>query len=794
MRIGIVTTTLLIITSLQMLMASPLRGQPIDKVDINIELSNETLVQAFQKIEEKSPFHFMYRNDEVKNIRNINLSANKKSVEEILKIILSGSPLTYRQVNNQIMILSSKDLIAHSSLQNFAYLPLNTSGIRLTYTPEENIIHGKVTDSKEAALAGVSITLKGTKIGTSTDAMGNYKISAPEGGILVFTFVGYTKKEVRIIGSNDIDVVMSEIPSSLNEVVVTALGITQKKVSLGYATQEVKGSTLNVARDNNFVNSLSGRVAGVNIISGNGVGSSARISIRGESSLNYFKNQPLVIIDGVPVSNDAVSNGGGTSPDYGSSIGELNPADIESVNVLKGAAASALYGSRAANGALVITTKSGKGVKGIGVTLTSGYTIENPLRLPKFQNSFGGGTDGQFEGSNFGFSNNGLYPDGINEDWDESWGPALDGRLIAQFDSPTKNGFRGGDVNLPDRGDIIPTPFIPHPNNMKDFFVTGHTRFNSVALAGSNKAANYRFSYTNNDELGIVPNNNLTRNSFNFNAGYKLTDRFTADAKVNYTKTNSSSRPDLGYGHGTPMYEYVWFNRNVDINSLRNYWQPGLEGLQQFSQDYGNGHDNPYFVAYQNTSGQNKDALYGNVKLTYKILDNLTLMGRAGTDYFNDFRPRRAAMSSSYAPNGSYQETTLTYQENNYDFLLNYKKDINDFHFDISTGGNIMKRTRGSRQATAGELVMPGLYTLNNTNVPVQNSEYNEQRRTNSMYAFIQGDYQGKVYVNVTGRNDWSSTLPASNNSYFYPSVNTSILLNKIFTMSPKIELLKLRL
>lgn len=588
---------------------------------------------------------------------------------------------------------------------------------------------------------------------------------------------------------------LKEKNAVLGQVVVTALGISQKKAALGYATQQVKGAVLNEARDNNFVNSLAGRVAGVNIISGNGVGSSARITIRGESSLNYFKNQPLVVIDGVPVSNDPVMNtGGGTSPDYGSSLDELNPADIESVNVLKGAAASALYGSRAANGALVVTTKSGKDIKGTGISYTSGYTVENPLRLPKFQNSFGGGSDGQFQGNNFGNSNNGLYANGINEDWDESWGPALNGTKTAQFDSPTKNGFRGSDVNLPDRGDIIPTPYIAHPDNMKDFFVTGHSRFNSLAVAGSNELSNYRFSFTNNAESGIVPANNLTRNSFNLKSGYKLSNQFTADVVANYTNTNSTSRPNLGYDHGSPMYNFVWFNRNVDMNSLRSYWQPGLQGIQQFTQDYGNGHDNPFFYAYESTNAQTKNQVYGNVKLTYKMLDNLSLMARAGTDFFNDFRPGRMAMSSSNAPQGSYTETTLGYQENNYDFLLHYQKDLKDFHFDLSGGGNTMERFRSQRQSTAGALIIPGIYSLNNSNAPVQVSAGDEYRRTNSLYAFFQADYKGKIYVNVTGRNDWSSTLPASSNSYFYPSVNSSLLLNRIFNMSEKIDLFKLRL
>ncbi|HVY73358.1 MAG TPA: TonB-dependent receptor plug domain-containing protein, partial [Puia sp.] len=529
-------------------------------------------------------------------------------------------------------------------------------------------VTGTVLTEKGEILQGATVVAENTanhqEQYTVTDANGVFlfhKLIVGNRYNFTFSFLGYESASLNDFvvkqanQRNSIMIRLKEKNAVLGQVVVTALGIVQKKASLGYATQEVKGATLNEARDNNFVNSLSGRVAGLNIISGAGVGSSARITIRGESSLNYFKNQPLVIVDGVPVSNDPVQNAG--PADYGNSIGELNPADIESVNVLKGAAASSLYGSRAANGALVITTKSGKGKKGMGISLTSGYTWEDPLRLPKFQNSFGGGADGQYEGSNFGYSNNGLYPDGINEGWDESWGPALDGRLIAQFDSPTENGFRGADVNLPNRGGIIPTPWIAHSDNMKDFFVTGHTRFNSVAFSGSNDVANYRFSYTNNEELGIVPNNNLTRNSFNLKAGYKLSDRLTADAMANYAKTESSSRPDLGYDHGTIMYEYVWMNRNVDLNSLRNYWQPGLEGIQQFSQDYGNGHDNPFFYAFQSPSGQNKDQLYGNIKLTYRILDNLTIMGRAGTDYFNDFRTRQIAVSSSNAPQGFYQET-----------------------------------------------------------------------------------------------------------------------------------------
>jgi len=263
-----------------------------------------------------------------------------------------------------------------------------------------------------------------TVANTTTNEKGLFQLAKLPAGLyhFIISHVGYatdTLQGYKVTETTrlSLSVSLRQKNQELGQVVVTALGIVQRKVSLGYASQEVKGATLNEARDNNFVNSLSGRVAGVNVISGTGVGSSARITIRGESSLNYQKNQPLVVIDGVPVGNDPVQNNGGTAPDFGNSISELNPADIESVNVLKGAAAAALYGSRAANGVLVITTKSGRGQKGLGVTFTSGYTWENPLRLPKFQNSFGAGQDGLYSGSNFGYSNNGLYANGVNEDW-----------------------------------------------------------------------------------------------------------------------------------------------------------------------------------------------------------------------------------------------------------------------------------------------------------------------------------------------------------------------------------------
>lgn len=653
---------------------------------------------------------------------------------------------------------------------------------------------GSVMDaaSKEF-LPGVSIVTSDGKALGITDSKGQWRVSVPQGTTLVFSFIGYepARQAIRAAGEPFV-ISLSSDPRKLDQVVVTALGITQEKKSLGYAVQQIKGESLNEARDNNFVNSLSGKVAGVNIISSGAVGSSARITIRGEHSLNYGANQPLIVIDGMPASNTGSSTTEGA--DYGNAAGELNPADISSVNVLKGPAASALYGSRAANGVIVITTKNGKDRKGMGVNYTSGYTWDTPLRLPKFQNAFGRGDNGEYVGSNFGYSNNGLYPNGVNDGTDESWGPRFDGSLKNQFNSPTTNGFRGGDVYLPNRGDIIPTPWVAHPNSIRDFFETGHTRFNSLSLSGNNDVANYRFAYTNNEEKGIVPNNNLTRNFFSLNAGYKLSKQLLAETSVTYTTTKSSNRPALGYGRNTPMYFLLWMTRDVDINSLRDYWQPGMEGIQQFQHNYGEDHNNPFFYQYENTNGQEKSQLRGMAKLTYNIFDNLSVMVRGGTDQTNDFRPIRLAVSTVDARKGSYSESTGTARETNFDFLVNYKNQVGKIAYNISGGGNTMESMARGVYGNSGQLLIPGIYNLGNSGSTQSVSNSYSKSKLNSLYGFFQANYDSKVYLDVTGRNEWSSTLPMQHNSYFYPSVSTSVLINEIAHLPSAIDLLKLRL
>lgn len=740
----------------------------------NISLSekNVPLRKVISKINKQSGYVFWYESSLIKSDVLASIYVQHATIEQALNQLLKDQPLSYSIIDKTVVI--SEKLMTN------------------TTRPQQQEITGRVIDDKGLPLPGVSVSIKNTVRGAVTNQNGLFNLRADQGQILVFTFVGYRKKEVTVGNERAISVSLEMDESQLNDVVVTALGIPKEKKSLGYAVQEIKGADLNEARDNNFVNSLSGRVAGVNVISSTGVGSSARITIRGESSLNYQSNQPLVIIDGVPVANDPVQNNG--DADYGNSIGSINPADIESVNVLKGPAAAALYGSRAAHGALVITTKTGKNGKAFSASITSGYTIESTLRLPRFQNYFGGGDNGVFEGSNFGYSNNGLYPNGESDGYDESWGPRLDGSLKKQFDSPTTNGFRGADVYLPNRGEIIATPWVAHPDNVKSFFDTGHTRFNSVAFAGNSEKANYRFSYTNRDEKGIVPNNNLADNSFRLNSGFNLSSKFTIESFINYTSTSSTNRPDLGYGRNRPMYFFIWMPRELNLESMRNYWIPGLEGIQQYQANYSEDHNNPFFYQYENTSGQSKKAFSGNVRLNYQLLDNLSLMVRGGTDYFNDFRPQQISVSTSDNPDGFYQETTLGYQESNYDFLLNYKNVYKDFHYNISAGGNRLDRQGSSRVATAPRLLIPGVYNLGNSAVASTPSSNNSKKRINSLYGYFQADYKSMIYLELTGRNDWSSTLPVPNNSYLYPSATTSVVLNEVFHMPKQVDLFKLRL
>lgn len=753
------------------------------KTKLDLQFKDASILEIIGSIENQSEFIFAYNDELLPVLKNkkSSISYKQATIYSVLDGLLKKNGIQYVIEDRQVIL---KRATLKTTQVNPAKIEKNLI---------QTQISGTVTDDSGIPLAGVNILVDGTISGTQTDFDGNFNIEADEGNVLVFSFIGLKTKKVTVGTNVVIDVVMTEDEAALDEVVVTALGISREKKALGYAVQELKGDDLNEARESNFLNSLSGKIAGVNITSSGAVGSSSRVVIRGESSLNFGNNEPLYIVDGIPVGNEGTGNS--TTVDYGNSAAEINPADVESMTVLKGPAAAALYGSRAANGAIVITTKSGKGSQGLGVSFTSGTTMETILRLPKFQNEFGGGKNGDYEGSNFGASSS-IYPDGIQDAYDESWGPRLDvGTLERQFHSPTLGRMRGGDVANSNRGEVIPTPWISRPDNIRDFFNTGYSVFNNVALTGANDKGSFRLSYTNLDQTGTIPNNDLKRNTIALKSSYQLTDRFRVNSAVSYINSKSSNRPETGYGRRSIMYFMNWSVRNMDINAMRDYWQEGFEGSRQFQYNYGENHNNPFFYQYENTRAQSKNRIYGNVSLTYDFSDHFSLTARAGTDFSNDFRPMRWAQSTVGSELGAYREITRFYEENNYDFLFQYKNKLGEkINYSISGGGNHMKRNQRYRSSEAQQLLIPGIYSIANSATEVVSESVNSEKAVNSLYAFTNFDYDNMVFIDITARNDWSSTLPAENNSYFYPSVSVSTLVDRIIPMPKWVSLAKLRL
>jgi TonB-linked SusC/RagA family outer membrane protein len=688
-------------------------------------------------------------------------------------------------------------------------------------------VAGKVTDANDGTpLVGATVVVKGTNTGVVTDVDGNFKLTDVESGrIIIVSFIGYISEEFSA-SSGLTEIALRQDIEEMDEVVVTALGIEREIKTLGYAMEEVGGDVLSEAREANLVNSLNGRVAGVHITNGNtGAGSSSRITIRGESSISG-DNQPLFVVDGVPVRNatDTRSNSGiadNMELDYGNGIAEINPEDIESISILKGPNAAALYGSRAGNGVVIINTKNGKGKKGIGVSYTLTGTWETLLAYPDYQSLYGQGKNGEFA-----FEDG--YGSGVYDGVDESWGPRLDmivtedmldengefagvpqtvGTILQlpQFDSPTSMGLRGGDVHglsyqlgssgvdLERRGEITPTPWVHHGDPVEDFMETGTTFTNNLAFYGGNDKGDFRVSLTNFNNKGIVPNTDLRRNSVNINAGYDLTKRLHVRTNVNYINSQSDHRHANSYGTESIMYLFTWYGMQINTESLKDYWQRGLEGFQQYNYNY-NYHDNPYFNAYENTNGLSKDRIIGNVSVAYDLTNDLTLMVKSGTDFYDELRQIKRAYSTQRFPNGQYREDKIKFTEINTEFLVSYKKVLGiNWELIANFGGNIMKQKDHFHALSNNKLVIPDVYTFENTDIPLQAQLYRSEKQINSLYGYAQLGYKEMIYLDFSGRNDWSSTLPKANNSYFYPSVSISGILSEMVDLPAPFSFFKLR-
>ena len=647
---------------------------------------------------------------------------------------------------------------------------------------QANVVTGTVTSAEDGSpIPGVSVVVRGTTIGTITDVDGNYSLAVPENAIkLMFTFVGMKTVEETIGGRSVIDVTLEVDILGLEEVVVTSLGITRVKKALGYSVQDVKGDELVTAREANVVNSLQGRLAGVQISNSSGnVSSGARIIVRGMSTLTG-NNMPLFVVDGVPIINAYSGTGERTvgaysGTDYGNSTMDVNPSDIESISVLKGANAAALYGSRAVNGVVMITTKSGKlkpgARKGLGISFESNWVWSNPLKLPEFQDLYGQGYNGQFE-----------YVDGdwggVNDGIDESWGPPLDGRLIAQFDSPYD----------PVTGVRTPTPWIAHPDNVKDIFQTGLTATNTLTLQGADEKANFRLSLGNQDVKGMLPNTDLKKNNVTFSAGLNVSPKFRINASANYISNKSDNIMSAGYtSAGVFQSTCQWFGRQVDMIDLKDNWEkidPVSNEPYNWNHSY---HDNPYWTLYKNTNSRDRDRLLGNVNFRYDLTTFLSLEGMVGNDVYSQKITERRAKGSHDWPEGRFSSYLTTRNQMIARTQLNFNKDFGEFSVVALVGGEYNHYNYHQNNTYVSELIIPDLYAVSNAAVAATTGMSETHTELQSAFATANLGFRNYLFLDLTARNDWSSTLPADNNSYFYPSVALGFVVTEALGLQSNI-------
>ncbi len=676
---------------------------------------------------------------------------------------------------------STLRMLRHSAIM-LAVFALGIS----TAMAQTRTVSGKITASADGSgIPGVNVQLKGTTKGTSSNAAGSYSIevSGPN-AVLSFTFVGFEPQEVKVGTRNLIDVSMASSSQELNEVVVTALGIKREEKSLGYSVGKVDGKNLNRVITENVLNGLSGKLAGVSINATGTTGSSVSMIIRGAKSLSN-DNQPLFVIDGVPVIN-TLNNvgqvGNDNRVDYGNAISDINPDNIESISVLKGPSAAALYGSRAGNGVVLITTKSGSKSKKMTIQITSNTVFDKPFKYLNMHSKFATGVL-PFTPDNNPYPGGTLY---IDEGSSGGVGPELDkGYKAVQWNSP-----------LDASGNQIATDLKSYPDNVKNFVQTGITTTNGFSIANSSDAMSYRVSYSNMTSRGIVPGADLFKNSLDVNTSLNLSKKLKLSTNFDFSRNNSNNRPASERGSNPLQWAYA-VSPHINIMDLKNYWVPGKEGLQQNSQAIGD-YNNPWFLAYEVKNAFERNRFFGNAKLDFQLTKEISLMARYSLDTYGETRETKIAPSYTGEKNGAYGLTTLSPNERNIDFLATYAKSLKDFSLSFSLGGNARKSTNAviSESSKGGTgLVIPGLYTLQNiATANIQYSSTHSNKVVYSAYGMANLGYKDMVYLDLTARNDWSSTLPIDNRSYFYPSASLSVLLNEMFQIpNNRIDLLKVR-
>jgi TonB-linked SusC/RagA family outer membrane protein len=638
----------------------------------------------------------------------------------------------------------------------------------MSFAQDGRTIEGTVKDPDGIPLMGANVIIKNSEPprGTTTDFDGNFTLDVQAGDKkLVVKYLGFADKEVALAGKDQFDISL-EASNQLDEVVVTALDMERSEKSLGYSVQKIGSRDISDVKVGNISNKLAGRVSGVFVnSSGNGPTGSANVTIRGQTSLTG-NSQPLYVVNGMPISNGLFSPGdglnGSTTIDFGNASQVVNPDDVESMSILKGPAAAAIYGSRAANGVILLTTKKGDTGDDWNFEWNLQTMGRETLVEPNFQNTYGFGGYGFYS-----YKSGDIYTaqNGVNyyDAFGENWGPRMDGQNIKQFNS---------------NGEAV--PFTPAPDNFDDFYRTGVLTSNNIAVSNNSENGDFRLSYTFLDDQSIVPNSGVRRHTVYTSVGREfLDDKLTIRANIFNIRNKSDNIPNGGYDESNSVqYGWLWYPRQVGVGELKDYWREGQEGSQQryVEELWVN---NPWFVVNENTNSFQENRAIGNAKINYEITDKLSVRTRYGVDYKRESRQFRRATSTKAIPGqfGSYREDEISFQETNAEILFTYTNNDDreaDFKYDFKLGGNMMRQASKTLVANNSQLLIPDQFTLTNSRTDVQVESRRAEKKINSIFGMANLSYDDWLFLDLTARNDWSSTLPTNENSYFYPSATLS--------------------
>lgn len=758
------------------LFASPGSAESILNKRLSVSLKNVTLETALNNIQHKADVKFVYSSTLIPLSARVSVNASQETLSNILNKLLAELNINYTVNASQYIVLKKNQV---------AFADTLVAGGNLILPVQQRMVSGKVTAKADgAAFPGVSVMVKGTKTGTITDKEGNYKISVPGNeSILVFTYISFQPREIPVGSMSVINVQLAESANALSEVVVTAAGIKREKTTLGYSVTTIGADKLAQKSEPDPLRALTGKVAGVNIQSSGGVaGGATNINIRGNSSLNG-NNQPLFVVDGVPFDNSSFTNVGATSVGASGVTNrafDLDPNNIQSMTVLKGAAAAALYGSRAANGAVIITTKAGKKMsrKGTEITYNTSYAVENVSGLPEYQTKYGQGTNNDYR--------HGVYA---------SWGQPFPGvpsilptrttipqQLTRQFSSAVFPQFYQADGVTP-----IQVPYQSYADqNVKNFFRTGSVYENALSISSGSEKGNFTAGFSRTNNNGVVPNNEINRTSFNISGNMRLENKFYVSGSMNYVTTGQKT-PPIGGTTGSIMSALMYTPTSYDLTHYP--FENPLDGSNVY--DY-TGVDNPYWSVKHSVSTSDVDRYYGNLVLGFDPLPWLNVQNTAGFNAYTDRRVNVRGKGSASYPNGSISTDDIYRQELDNTFLVTVNKKLSS---DLSLrwiAGNNMNQRLTDRKAFYGDgIIVADLNTITNTSsvTPIQlnNNRNLLKQRYYAFFTDITLDYKDYASLNLVGRNDISSTLPANNRSYFYGGANGSFIFTKALKLPDNI-------